>query len=137
MVLEEVIPAENQAEPRRLFDLEERALVFALDVRNFVKSAEVNIWNREYLKQLVRASASVGSNYIEANDALGEKDFIMKVRISRREAKESVFFLKLIDLDGRAELEPIRAGLIDEAGQLKRIFSAMLKNSTEKTKKKD
>ena len=79
--------AEKEENSKR-YDLEERTLQFAKDVRAFVKMLPRTIANGEDVRQLVRASGSVGANYIEANDSLGKKDFVMRVKISRKEAKE-------------------------------------------------
>jgi len=66
---------------KKVYDLEERTFLFAKTVRVFVKEISKTIWNKEDLKQLVRSSGSVTANYIEANDKLGDKDFLMKLRI--------------------------------------------------------
>jgi four helix bundle protein len=79
-----------------VFDLEKRSYTFAKDVRLFIKQVNPNLINVSDIKQLLRASGSVGANYIEANDALGKKDFLMRLRISRKEAKETAYWLKLI-----------------------------------------
>jgi four helix bundle protein len=79
----------------REYDLEARTLRFAKDVIAFVRSLPNSLPNTEISKQLVRSAGSVGSNYIEANESLGSKDFLMKVKISRREAKESRYWLQL------------------------------------------
>ena len=50
-------------------------------------------------KQLIRAATSVGANYIEANEALGKKDFLMRIRICRKEAKECGYWLKLVEVN--------------------------------------
>ena len=71
-----------------------------------------------------RASGSIGANYIEANEALGKKDFIMKIK-SRREAKESCYWLRLLDVDAKLELE--RQQLVAEAKELMNIFGAILR----------
>src|SRR5262245_232877 len=71
------------------FDLEERTFLFAKNVRAFVKKLPKTVCNIEDVKQLVRASGSAGANYIEANETLGTKDFLYKIKTSRREAKES------------------------------------------------
>ncbi len=60
------------------YDLEDRTLKFAKDVRSFVKKLPRTIVNIEDGKQLIKASGSVGANYIEANEALSKKDFIMR-----------------------------------------------------------
>jgi four helix bundle protein len=83
--------------------------------------------NLEDIKQLVRSSGSVGANYIEANENLGPADLKMRIRISRKEAKESVRWLKLVYVENeKIELEKERLRLIDEAEQLRKIFSAIL-----------
>lgn len=111
------------------YDLEERTFEFAKDVRLFIKTSPKTIANYEDTKQLVRASGSVGANYIEANESLGKKDFIMKMKICRKEAKESAYFLNLInetnDLETRKEAER----LIGEAIELKKIFSSIIEKS--------
>src|SRR5205807_5209159 len=81
--------------PRR--DLEDRTFQFAQNVRHFVKTLPRNISNAEDVRQLVRASGSVAANWIEADEALSKKDFLMRVKICRKEAKESRLFLRLID----------------------------------------
>ena len=70
------------------YDLEERTLLFARRVVEYVNKLPRSISNHEIGKQLVRSGTSIGANYIEANEALGKKDFAMKIRISRKEAKE-------------------------------------------------
>ncbi|MBL7745328.1 MAG: four helix bundle protein [Chitinophagaceae bacterium] len=86
--------------------------------------------NVEYIRQLIRASSSVGANYIEASDDLGKADEKMKIKIARREAKESVHFLDLMLLYGDDQLEKERAEIIDEAGQIRKILSPFLINLT-------
>ncbi len=73
----------------RPYDLEDRTYEFARRVRAFVKQLPRTICNTEDVKQVVRSSGSVGANYIEANEALSKKDFRMRVRISRKESKET------------------------------------------------
>lgn len=75
------------------YDLEERTLLFAKDVRFFIKALKMTIANVEDSKQLVRSSGSIGANYIKTNEALSKKDFVFRVKISRKEAKESVIGL--------------------------------------------
>ena len=74
---------------KKKYDLEERTLVFAKLVRQFVKQINKNLSNLEDGKQLIRSSGSIGANYIEANEALSKKDFLMRIKICRKEAKES------------------------------------------------
>ena len=71
------------------YDLEERTFSFAQDCRALVKKLSKTTANIEDCKQLVRSSGSVGANNIEANESLSTKDFVMRVKISRKEAQES------------------------------------------------
>lgn len=112
----------------RRYDLEERTYLFAKQVREFVKKLPRTIANREDIKQLVRASGSVGANYIEANESLGKKDFQMHVRVSRKESKESRYWLRLLHT-GDAPFDTQRDRLIQESTELTRIFAAILRNS--------
>ena len=111
------------------YDLEERTLKFAKKVIRFVKDLPKTIANIEIIRQVVRASGSVGANYIEGNEALSKKDFIMRAKICRKEAKESRYWLKLIEVNGE-DAEKERQLLIQEATELMKIFGAIL----EKTK---
>jgi len=109
------------------YDLEERMYEFARDCRALVRRLPKDIPNLEDAKQLVRASGSVAANYIEANESLGRKDFLMHVKISRKEARESRLFLRLIMPHSVDEKE--RTRLMGEAEELKRIFSSILNKS--------
>jgi four helix bundle protein len=113
-------------------DLEERTAVFAEGVRRFVRGLPRTISNIEDVKQLVRASGSVAANCIEANEALGNKDRVMKFRISRKEAKECQLWLRLLDVGGKAGLEDERKALRQEAHELKLIFTAIIKKLEER-----
>ena len=88
-----------------------------------------NITNIEDSKQLTRSSGSVGANYIEANEALSKKDFILRVKICRKEAKESRYWLKLIDTNNDPQLEKERIELIQETTELMNIFGSIIRKS--------
>jgi four helix bundle protein len=109
------------------YNLEDRTFEFAKASRAFVKKLQRTIANIEDAKQFIRASGSVGTNYIEANESIGKKDFVMKVKTCRREAKESSYWLRLLDCDG--ELESERAKLLAEARELMKIFGAIVRKS--------
>ena len=111
------------------YDLEERTLEFAKRARAFVKKLKKTIANIEDGRQLVKASGSVGGNYIEANEALSKKDFVMRIKICRKEAKESGYWLKLVDNEDDTELERERHELIQEATELTNIFGSILRKS--------
>jgi four helix bundle protein len=85
-----------QSESARRYDLEERTERFARQVMDFVRCLKPGLVNQEVARQLVRSAGSVGANYIEANSSLGKKDFLMRARICRKEAKESAYWLRLV-----------------------------------------
>lgn len=109
------------------YDLEERTLQFAKDIRSFVRLIQKDIANNEDVKQLVRSSGSIGANYIEANESLSKKDFAMRIKISRKEAKESTFWLKLLLVSDNLEAERVR--LTKESVELMKILSAILRST--------
>jgi four helix bundle protein len=110
-------------------DLEDRTFQFAESVRQFVKQLPRTISNSEDIRQLVRASGSVAANWIEADEALSKKDFLMRVKICRKEAKESRLFLRLIDARPAKNTGSSRDGLAKEARELRLIFSAIISKS--------
>jgi four helix bundle protein len=118
-----------EKEQSKKYDLEERTFEFARDVRAFVRQLPHTVANIEDVKQLVRASGSVGANYIEANESLGKKDFAMKAKICRKEAKESRYFLRLVFADGNSVLDKTRSALIQEATELTSIFGAIVRKT--------
>jgi four helix bundle protein len=115
------------AKPR---DLEDRTFEFAQSVRAFVKQLPRTVSNIEDVKQLVHASGSVAANWIEADEALSKKDFLMRVKICRKEAKESRLFLRLVDAAGLAKSNVVaRETLTTEARELTLIFSSIISKS--------
>lgn len=128
------IPNAKSHEPAadRRFDLEERTFLFARDIALLCKKLPRTLSNIEYMKQLVRSSGSVGANYIEANESLGEKDFGMRIRISRKEAKESVYWLRLLKETNDSEVLHNIDTLINEATELKKILSSILNKTQSK-----
>ena len=111
----------------KLYDLEDRTLWFAKRVRAFVKRLPKTISNIEDGKQVIRASGSIGANYIEANEALSKKDFVLRVKICRKEAKEARYWLRLIDPNGEIDFEEDRRILVKEATELMNIFGSILR----------
>jgi len=110
------------------YDLEDRTLAFAKRVRGFVKSLPNSLANIEDGKQVVRSSGSVGANYIEANESLSKKDFALRIKICRKEAKETAYWLKLLEVtDEHTEKE--QKDLVQEATELMKIFGAILQKT--------
>jgi len=113
------------------YDLEERCYEFARDCRALIKSLSVTLANTEDAKQLVRSSGSVAANCIEANEAVSKKDFVLRVKISKKEAKESRLWLRLLEIkDPRLDAE--RQLLIQETTELMSIMGAILRKSETK-----
>uniref|UniRef100_A0A7C2JXW8 Four helix bundle protein n=1 Tax=Schlesneria paludicola TaxID=360056 RepID=A0A7C2JXW8_9PLAN len=118
--------SEQQGRP---YDLEERTLLFAREVRAFLKTIPRTIANIEDGRQPICSSGSVGANYIEANEALGKKDFKCRLRIARKEAKESSYWLWLLDVGDCDPVEHERQRLVQEANELMKIIAAILRKS--------
>ncbi|MCK4401272.1 four helix bundle protein [bacterium] len=111
------------------YDLEDRTLEFARRVRAFIKKLPKTIGNIEDGKQVIRSSGSVGANYIEANESLSKKDFAMRIKICRKEAKESRYWLNLIDTSNNTDYDKERRNLDQEALELTRIFGSIVESS--------
>ncbi|MBN1788637.1 MAG: four helix bundle protein [Sedimentisphaerales bacterium] len=112
------------------YDLEDRTLKFAKRTREFIRRIDRTLANIEDSKQLIRSSGSIGANYIEANEALSKKDFAMRVKICRKEAKESRYWLQLVNTDGKNDLEQEKHALQEEARELTHIFGSIVTKST-------
>src|SRR5207248_8331815 len=117
---------EDGAKPR---DLEDRTFQFAESVRAFGKELPRTLSNSADIRQLVRASESVAANWIEADEALSKKDFVMRVKICRKEAKESRLFLRLLDAGLTQATLAARDKLAAEARELTLIFSSIISKS--------
>src|SRR5439155_22361723 len=115
--------------PTPKYDLEERTYEFAKCVRRFVKTLARTIYNIEDVKQVVRASGSVGANYIEANEAISKKDFLFRIRLCRKESKESRYWLRLVDTGTDAGIVAQRERLIAESTELLKIFNGIANKS--------
>jgi len=111
------------------YDLEDRTLKFAKKVRAFIKKLPKTLANVEDSRQLIKASGSVGANYIEANESISKKDFIFRIKICRKEAKESRYWLRLLDTQNDTELNIEREDLVRESTELMNIFGAILQKS--------
>jgi four helix bundle protein len=112
-----------------VYDLEERTFQFAKDVSLLVKTLPKTTANIEDGRQLIKASGSVGANYREANESLSKKDFIMRIKICRKEAKESAYWLRLTNETNKLDNADEALRLIQEANELKKLFSSILEKS--------
>ncbi|HTT58055.1 MAG TPA: four helix bundle protein [Opitutaceae bacterium] len=115
----------NEGKPR---DLEERTYEFAADVRGFVRRLPRTLCNYQDVRQLGRSSGSVAANYIEADEAVSPKDFLLRMKICRKESKESRLWLRLLDTGEAPKLASERNDLAQEAHELMLIFNAIIRN---------
>src|SRR6056297_618138 len=115
---------------KQVYDLEERTFHFAKRIRLYTRKLLKNTANIEDSKQVARASGSVGANYIEANESLGKKDFLMRIKICRKEAKESTYWLRLINTHIDDMLKEECDYLQNESVELMNIFGAILRKSS-------
>jgi len=113
-------------QPIKKFDLEERTLTFAKRVIHLCQKLPSNVVNSKLIDQIIRSSESIGANYSEANDALGKKDFAFRLRISRKETKETLFWLELISEANPSFLSSV-SDLINESIEIRNILSAIVK----------
>ncbi len=107
------------------YDLEDRTLEFAKRVIGFCRKLPKTVIDGDMGRQLSRSATSVGANYIEANESLGKKDFLMRIKICRKEAKESGYQLKLTDVEN-PDLVNEQSELLKESVELTKIFGAIV-----------
>ena len=112
-------------------ELSERTFGFARDVRKAVNQLPKTLSAREDSKQVIRSSGSVAANYLEAQEGLSRKDFFYRLKVCRKEARESQLWLELLAEDGGETVSERLDRLIDEANQLTRIFSSIVKKQDE------
>jgi len=111
------------------YDLEDRSFNFAKRCADFIRKAPRTLTNIEYCKQLARASRSQAANYIEANESLSKKDFAHRIKISRKESKESRLWLRLIEVGNNNDLQREQESLIVEALELTKIYGSIVEKS--------
>jgi len=115
----------NNNRTNNKYDLEERTTEFAKRVIRLCKELPKNSMNSRLIGQIVGSAGSIGANYREANDALGKKDFLHRLKISRKEAKETIHWLELIE-EASPELKARMKDLRKEAIELRNILSSII-----------
>ncbi|WP_108425595.1 four helix bundle protein [Flagellimonas amoyensis] len=108
--------------------IEERSFEFSLNIIKLVKDLKSN---NEYVfaDQLLRSSTSIGANVVEAGAGQSKKDFIAKMSIASKEARETRYWLRLID---RANLSNMDLNsYLDEIDQIIKILTKIVKTSQE------
>ncbi len=121
-------PNNSNKANKHKFDLEERTTDFAKQIIRLCMSLSRNPINDRLVGQAVGSGGSVGANYREANDALGEKDFVHRLKIARREAKEVIHWLELIE-EANPKFESDIRDIKKEANELKAILSSIITKS--------
>ncbi|MEF3692351.1 MAG: four helix bundle protein [Candidatus Moraniibacteriota bacterium] len=123
----------NRQTKNHKFDLEDRTLEFAKRIIRMCKVLPSNTVNFKLIDQIIRSAGSIGANYREANDSLSKKDFLMRIKIARREAKETEFWLNLI-IEANKDLEYKISGLLTESMEIKKILSSIIIKSEDRKK---
>lgn len=109
------------------YPLEERVGKFSENIIDLIKKVRINYTNKNIVEQLIRSATSIGANYFEANGSSSKRDFISKIAISKKEAIETQYWLRLLNkTDNYLKVEIIR--LWDEAKQIGMIFSKIISN---------
>jgi four helix bundle protein len=124
----QLVNDQKEEKSGKTYDLEERTTKFAEKVIVLCKKLPGNSINFELISQLVRAAGSVGANYREANDALSKRDFYYRLKITRKETKESNHWLDLILIANPSVKSDIDLLKI-ESFELKKIFSSIINKS--------
>lgn len=118
---------------KKVYDLEERTAKFGENIIEFAKTIPKNVVTLSIISQLVRSGTSVGSNYCEADCAESRKDFEHKMGISKKEAKESKHWLRMIT-KAAPELKDRARELWKESNELQLIFISIIKKSRANSK---
>jgi len=121
----------SSPKPKKIYNLEERTAKFGEDVIDFAKELPKNHINNPLASQLVRSATSTGANYMEADGAESGKDFKHKIAICKKEAKESMHWIRMIAKANPEKTDACRK-LWKEAHELALIFSAILNNKKKK-----
>lgn len=116
--------------PKPMYDLEPRTLEFGKRIIRLCKSLPKNQVNFNLIDQVSRSGTSMGANYREANETTTKKDFHFRIRICRKESKETIYWLQLI-IEANPDFEEKMKSLLQEATELMKIFAAIAKKCEE------
>lgn len=103
-----------------LNELENRCLEFSLNVKSFCRTIEEDNIHSFYISKAIRSASSIGANYLEANEKLGENELLFKIKIAKKESKETIYWLNHFDESDERDF------LLDEADQLRKILSSII-----------
>jgi len=108
------------------FDLEDRTASFGIEIIRLAKRVPETVITKPLISQIIRSGTSIGANYMEADVAESKKDFIHKIKLCKKEAKETLHWLRMLAEVAPKEKEACRK-LWKEASELVRIFGAISK----------
>lgn len=114
------------------YDLEDRTLEYSKRIIRMIKSLPKNNINFKLADQIIRSGTSLGANYREANETETKKDFQFRLRICRKEAKETIYWIKLI-IEANPELNERMQSLLSETFELLKIFASILEKCKNKS----
>ena len=115
-------------------DIQDRSLEFGVRIIKFIGGLPKSTAGMVLAKQLIRSGTSIGANMEEADGAASKNDFINKVTIARKEARETRYWLFLIkrsDLLENKANDKITDDLISEVHELMKILSAIINKARE------
>ena len=122
----------NESKGSRDFDLEERTALFGIEVISFAKQIPKNSITNPLINQFVRSGTSIGANYCEANEAVSKKDFIHRISICIKEAKETKHWIRMI-VAAEPQIRDAAGELWQECKELHLIFGSIKRNAKAKT----
>ena len=117
----------TEIQSSKRYDLEDRTFNFARCAMAYTNNLPKTASNVEIGRQFIRSSGSIGANYIEANEYLSKRDFLMRIKICRKEAKESRYWLRLSEPN--EDQQANREKLINEVTELMKIFGAIVEKT--------
>ncbi|MBP5993478.1 MAG: four helix bundle protein [Candidatus Moranbacteria bacterium] len=117
-----------QIQKTKIYDLEERTLEYGKRIIHLSRSLPKDVANDTISGQLMRSGTSLGANYREANETVTKKDFSFRMRICRKEAKETVYWLQLV-VEANPDLDKRVSPLLQETRELVKIFAAIIEKS--------
>ncbi len=118
----------TEIQKSKMYNLEERTLEFGKRIIRMCKFLPKNNVNTTLIHQVMRSGTSLGANYREANETETKKDFSFRIRICRKEGKETIYWLHLI-VEANQELESRINPLISETTELVKIFASIAQKS--------
>ena len=116
----------DSADVPERYDLAERTAMFGETVIRFAQRIPQSPVTNRLIDQLVGAGTSVGANYCEADEGISRKDFMHRIGICKKEARETQFFLRMV-VTAQSTLKPEARVVWNEARELKLIFASIFR----------